>query len=108
MLRDIRPKLPIPTRPSNGEPTNNAAAESIRYIAPTIEARILSYVESQGFTGATGQEMGDVLSIELSTAYPCVWTLFKLGILMELATTRKTRSGRAANVLIAIDWEPTR
>ena len=80
--------------------TSTAAADSIEPHISAMQARILAYLEWSG--GATDSEMQEALKLDPSTQRPRRREMQLAGRVQDSGTTRKTRSGRAAVVWVAL------
>ena len=76
------------TIPHNGTDTSRAAAEFIRPHAPSLREQVFQYVASQGFNGATIEEIADALGIKQATV---------CGRVNELHTARAETPPRICN-----------
>lgn len=85
-----------------GNPTSQAAAESVAYIAPTVRERVYEYIKAAGPRGRINNEIADGLSIKLQTVCARVAELRLAGRLEDSGTRRKTDTGRQA-----IAWRAT-
>jgi hypothetical protein len=88
--------------PANGTPTSIAAADAIKPCADTLRARVLEYIRAQGKNGATDDECQAALGMGGSTQRPRRIELFQQGKICMAPMMRKTRSGRMANVWVAV------
>lgn len=86
----------------NGTPTSKAAAESMSPVtAKTIRNAILAYIQVCGENGATRDEIERYMGIDGNTVRPRVAELLSMGKVKGCDRTRKTFSGRMAEVLVA-------
>lgn len=89
--------------PYSGGGTSEYAAESMRMIAGELRRRVYAYIRSKGSYGATDQEIQMGLSLDSNTARPRRWELCREGKIRRSGQTRKTVSGREADVWVAND-----
>ncbi len=87
--------------PTNGTPTSDAAAASMRPHAATLRADIYSFVSRRHQVGATADEIEMMLEIAGNTVRPRLVELRQLGSIRDSGRTRKTRSGRSAIIWVA-------
>ncbi len=88
-----------------GDDTSEAAADSIEASAATLRGEVLRFVRAQthvpAFGGATCDEIEQALGLRHQTASARCRELVLSGHLIRTDRRRKTRSGRAAAVLVA-------
>lgn len=82
--------------------TSRAAAESIRPTAQTLRNAVLLSIAARGDYGATDEELQVALSMNPSTQRPRRVELCDAGKVADSGRTRRTRSGRAATVWVAV------
>ncbi len=81
-----------------GRETSRTAAREAEGKAPGDRERVLQFLIRRGRRGATDDETEDVLNMAHTTASARRRGLYKEGLVIWCGTTRKTRSGRPANV----------
>lgn len=86
---------------SNGTPTSDAAADSIRHCASGLRRKVLDYLLKRGIAGATADEAEVALRMPGNTVRPRLVELRAAGLVCLLGQRRETRSGRKAEVYIA-------
>ena len=79
--------------------TSKAAAADIAPAAGTLRAQVLAFIAARGAAGATDEEIATGLGMNPSTARPRRIELAARGLVVKEGT-RKTASGRAADVWI--------
>jgi hypothetical protein len=79
--------------------TSKAAADGIKLLAAGLRGKVLSFIDSRGAEGATDEEISRATGINPSTARPRRVELVARG-LIEKSGTRKTASGRRADVWV--------
>lgn len=95
-----------PELPFSNSTTSRDAAESIDGSASkTMRERVMAYIRSQGRKGATDDEIEVALSMSHQTASARRRELALKIRIQATGERRPTRSGRAAQVWIAIDKE---
>lgn len=87
--------------PHNRTRTSRAAAQAIEPKAGTQRATVLRWIRLLEETGMTRDELEYLTGLSGNTIRPRVYELIRDGFVMESGETRPTRSGRAAEVLIA-------
>ena len=85
-------------RPSVPVETSEAAAESMKGIAPKIRARIVAWLKDRGSWGATEQEVEVALGLSGNTVRPRLFEAQEAGEIERTDKTRPTRSRRKAFV----------
>lgn len=78
------------------------AADAIAPTAATLRQRVLDYLVARGERGATDEEMQIALNMPGSTQRPRRIELHQYGKIALTNETRKTGSGRAAHVWVAL------
>ena len=97
--------------PTNGTPTSQAAAASLRGHVGRLEAVVLDAIRAAGERGLTGEEIEDATGLSGNTSRPRLVTLRGLGLVMKATDdegqvmTRPTRSGRQAVCWVATSEE---
>lgn len=81
-----------------GSSTSKSAAKSMECAAPTLKARVLSYITRQGTLGATDEEMQSGIPMAANTQRPRRRELELEGRIENTGKTRSTASGRQAVV----------
>ncbi len=81
----------------SGSETSRLAGESIRKAMPTLRERVLSLLKANP-GGLIDEEISDLLAMSPSTQRPRRCELAELGLIERAGFTRKTRSGRSAEV----------
>ena len=94
------PEETLPYQPHS--PTSRAAAESAKPKASALRTAVLEYLERRGSQGATDHEMQEALSMNPSTQRPRRVELVNCGRVGPAGCTRKTPSGRNAQVWVAL------
>ena len=84
--------------PHSGGQTSQAAAEAIQPSASTLREMVFTFIKEQA-SGVTREEIQSGLQLSGDTVRPRVWELIKAQRVVATAETRKTASGRAAEVL---------
>lgn len=84
-----------------GSETSRAAAESMVEAAGTLRSKVRIYIVTEGYDGATDDEVEVALGLKSNTARPRRHELMERSLVMDSGRTRKTRSGRDATVWIA-------
>ena len=79
--------------------TSIEAAESIKDKAETIRIKVLNVISNKGFSGATADEVAELLNYTPFTVRPRVTELFKLNKI-ERVGKRKNLSNKAAYVYV--------
>ncbi len=85
--------------PTNGTPTSDLAAESMRPTVRKIRERVADAITSSAF-GMTCDEIEQRLALTHQTASARVYDLRKLGAIRDSGFVRHTRSGRKAIVWV--------
>ena len=85
-----------------GSKTSKAAASEISPYLGRLQACVFDYIASRGPLGATDQEVQEALSIDSSTQRPRRYELANKGLIRQAGIKRKTKSGRKAQVWIAV------
>lgn len=80
--------------------TSKQAAVAIAPHAANLRERVYRYIKSRS-TGSTREELELATGLDGNTCRPRVWELLKAKRIYVTATTRKTTSGRNAEVLKA-------
>jgi hypothetical protein len=80
--------------------TSRAAAESMIEAAGTLRSKVRIYIVTEGYDGATDDEVEVALGLKSNTARPRRHELMERSLVMDSGRTRKTRSGRDATVWI--------
>lgn len=80
--------------------TSRQAAVAIAPTSGTLRAKVLAFIQTRGAAGATDEEIATALGLNPSTARPRRIELVRGGFI-EKRGTRKTSSGRAADVWVA-------
>lgn len=80
--------------------TSRQAAVAIAPTSGTLRAKVLAFIQTRGAAGATDEEIAQALGLNPSTARPRRIELVRGGFI-EKRGTRKTSSGRAADVWVA-------
>ena len=86
------------TAPHNGTQTSKDAAADIRAHAHTLRAKVLAFIASRGTYGAITQEIELALDMPGNTVRPRIVELREHGAIEDAGFTRKTHSGRKAQV----------
>lgn len=102
--RRVRKTQPRHRRHSS---TSRAAAASIEPIMAGRLAAILQCIRAAGTNGRTRNEIEIALGVKIQSVCPAVVQLLDAGLIRETDQTRPTTSGRAAKVLVAVDWRST-
>lgn len=89
------------TAPHSGSLTSHAAAVAIEPHLGPLEARVMTYLEAMGQFGATDEQMQEWLMMSANTQRPRRVALWRKG-LIEPKGERRTRSGRRAQVWVAV------
>jgi hypothetical protein len=89
--------------PHENTATSTLAAIEIKPHAASLRDRVYAWIRQQGMQGATSDEVEAALGMIHQTASARVRELVKLGQLRKSGNTRKTRSGRHAEVLVATE-----
>lgn len=84
----------------NGTKTSIAAAEAIKPSAETLREQVYEFIHGCGSDGATREEIETGTGIGGSTVRPRVDELMKAERVKGNGTTRMTKAGRAAEVLL--------
>ncbi len=66
-----------------------------------LQRRVLRFVDEQGESGATCDEVEEALGIGHRTASPRVRELFKKKYIRDSGNARRTRKGRSATVWVS-------
>jgi hypothetical protein len=83
-------------------PTSVAAAASVEGVpASTWRQKVYEYIDSQGYLGATDEEVQEALGMNPSTQRPRRVELVRFGVVRDSGVTRKTRSNRSAVVWVS-------
>lgn len=85
-----------PLPPHNGTETSIAAADAIAGEMGRLELLVLRCVI--GLANATTEEIEEALSLSGNTVRPRIWTLRQKGFVRDIEGTRRTKSGRQAQV----------
>ena len=85
-----------------GSQTSKAAASEMSPYLGRLQACVFDYIASRGPLGATDQEVQEALSIDSSTQRPRRCELAKKGLIRQAGIERETKSGRRAQVWIAV------
>lgn len=83
--------------------TSVAARASIRADLGPLQRTLLNFIRDQKTRGATDEEAQQSLRMNPSTQRPRRGELADKGLIRLAGTTRKTRTGRKANVWRAVD-----
>ena len=86
-----------------GSDTSRAAAESIFILGGSLRFSVLELIVKSEFEGITCDEIEEDLSMSHQTASARVNEIVGAGFAIDSGHRRRTRSGRAARVLIASD-----
>ena len=78
--------------------TSAAARKSVAADLGPLQARLLSFIRDQGARGATDEEAQSALRMNPSTQRPRRIELAGKGLIALSGETRKTKTGRKANV----------
>lgn len=78
--------------------TSEDAAESIRPELPELEFRVLHAIQKRGETGATTNELAELMGISLVTVSPRIRPLVRKGFVQDAGKRRKGPSGRKSIV----------
>lgn len=97
---EIQSRARLIVAPHNGRPTSRAAAQAIEPKAGTYRHAVLELIRLEPH-GLTREDLCELTGLSGDTIRPRVWELIGQGLIMESGETRPTRSGRAAEVLIA-------
>lgn len=101
-LFPARRRKPKPTAPyQRGSATSEAAAESVRDELPTRQRLALAILRGRGAAGLTREELATATGWPLQSVCPLVAKLLTKGLAVATAETRKTATGRAAEVFVA-------
>lgn len=84
--------------------TSREAAAEIVPVAGGLRRRVLDFIQARGAAGATDEEIANGLGLNPSTARPRRVELVRAGLVAK-AGTRKTASGRNADVWKSTKWE---
>lgn len=87
--------------PSTPPATSRAAAAQIAEDAETLRQRVLAAIRAAGEAGMTDEEIQTELHMSGNTERPRRWELAKICAIRRAGRTRKTTSGREADVWIA-------
>ena len=85
-----------------GSETSKAAASEISPYLGRLQACVFDFIASRGPLGATDQEVQEALRIDSSTQRPRRCELAKKGLIRQAGIERETKSGRRAQVWIAV------
>ena len=97
-----------PTLPyAKGSDTSQAAAESMRPVAPNIRQRVYDHMLTQGARGTTDEELVAALGLNPSTVRPRRQELERHGAVEKTRRRRTTKSGRQAVVYVAVPGAST-
>jgi hypothetical protein len=88
--------------PANRSATSRAAALSIAAYVPTLRQRVLSHLVARGAYGATAEETAIALAARIQSITARLVELDQLGQAIDSGRTRRTSSGRAAKVWVAV------
>lgn len=79
---------------------SHRAYESIKPVAPRIEAEVLCFIQGRGVDGSTSDECEAALGLTHQCCSARFNQLAKLGVITLSGEARKTRSGRKAGVYV--------
>lgn len=93
--------------PSNGTRTSRAAAEAIEPLAARQRRHVFRDLIwwTKYHQGATREQLAETTGLSGDSLRPRVWELIKQGYAEPTGQTRRTRSGREAEVLRAVTRE---
>lgn len=93
-----------PVPPSvRGSDTSASAASAIAPVAGRLRKQVYEHLRACGEQGATDEEGIATLGLSPSTYRPRRVECVEAGLVRDSGTTRKTRSGRAAVVWVAVE-----
>lgn len=92
--------------PHNGTDTSKEAADGARKFASDQSRRVLAYVTGKGADGATRDEISERTGIGIPAVCARVNELVAADILSATSIRRPTRSGKAAEVVVAKEFKP--
>jgi hypothetical protein len=87
--------------PHGNKPTSRDAAYFNAPRRGTQRERVIAALLACQYTGATRDELAEMLDMRPNVLTPRVWELVKGGFAEETSRTRKTRDGAQAVVLVA-------
>ena len=90
--------------PHAGTETSKAAAESMVPRAGAQRLRVLRFIQDTKDFGATACEIEGGLGLSGNSVRPRIVELRNAGLIINSGVTRKTPSGRAAQVYVAVVW----
>jgi len=79
---------------------NNSLAALRSINTRALQSRVLAYIDSCGFYGATTDETEEALDLAHQTVSPRVLELRMAGMIEKAGSKRPTRSGRLADVYV--------
>ena len=85
--------------------TSKAAAVAIEPVAGTQRALILSEICMSGERGRTDSDLQAMCLLSGDSVRPRRGELQKAGLIVDSGRTRKTSSGRAATVWVAVEYQ---
>ena len=94
-------KMTAPSQPHSE--TSVKAAELIEPSVGSLQAKILSGLREESYLGQTDEEIALAWELNPSTSRPRRIELVNAGLVVDSGRTRKTISGRAATVWIAVN-----
>lgn len=83
--------------------TSIAAADAIESIRGTVNGRVYREIARRGINGATRQEIAEKLELGIPTVCGRFDDLKRMNLIRDSGRTRKTSSGRAAVVMVAVE-----
>ncbi len=86
--------------PTNGTPTSDLAAESMRPTVQSIRAEVLDTIHQGKSWGQTCDEIETMIDLPHQTVSARIWELRKAGLVVDSGRRRTTRSGRGAIVWV--------
>lgn len=115
MLQDLplwqQPPEPPPPQAQRATRTAHRAKEtsieartSIRRDKPLLRHVVLAYLRGRGPEGATDDEMQEHIPMNPSTQRPRRGELAEKGLIVESGERRPTRTGRRADVWVAVEF----
>lgn len=81
--------------------TSREAYEAALPTMPTTKERVLAFIESCGYRGATDQEVQHSIGMHIGTQGPARFGLVQDGLVIKTDMRRPTASGRNAIVWVA-------
>jgi hypothetical protein len=95
-----KPYVPYGGKPPyrQGNPTSQAAAESVAHVAPTVRETVYECIAAAGPHGRINNEIADDLGRKLQTVCARVAELRLAGRIKDSGIRRKTDTGRDAIV----------